>query len=414
MNTLLCPTALLLAACAVVARAAASDWYVAPSGAPTGQGTHEAPWDLESTLDGRQSVAAGDTVWILSGTYRHPDRDRSNLGYSVRLQGAAEKPIHVRAERGKRVTIDPGLAVGPPATHLWIRDLELVVSENLTKSRRFEESGSHPASYDRPHGGLNISAGAHCKYINLIIHDTAQGVSFWRGATDSELYGCIIYNNGWDAPDRGHGHAIYTQNETGIKTISDCIMTGGYGYTMHAYGSSRAYVDHYLAEGNICYDAGTFLIGGGRPSHDIKVIDNCLYNVNMQLGYSAPYNEDCEVRGNVIVNGGLTINRFKKVAKEENLVLHASDERPAERQSRVMVRPNRYDADRFHVIVFNWTRSPKVNLELGDYLKPGEEFRLMRPTEFFGEPVVESRFAESPISVTVSGEFAAFVLIRDP
>ena len=42
-------------------------------------------------------------------------------------------------------------------------------------------------------------------------------------------------------------------------------MTGGFGYSMHAYGSSRAYVDNYVAEGNIVYDAGQFLIGGGRP-----------------------------------------------------------------------------------------------------------------------------------------------------
>ena len=194
-------------------------------------------------MDGRQKIAPGDTLWLLGGTYKHPNRQRGNLGYNVRLAGRADQPIHVRAARGQRVTIDGGLAVQPPSAYLWIWDLELLVSENLTQSRRFEESGSHPTSYDRPHGGLNIYAGTGCKYINLVIHDNAQGVSFWSGATDSELHGCIIYDNGWDAPDRGHGHAIYTQNEKGVKTISDCIMTGGYGYTMHAYGSSRAFVD---------------------------------------------------------------------------------------------------------------------------------------------------------------------------
>ena len=88
--------------------------------------------------------------------------------------------------------------------------------------------------------------------------------------------------------DRGHGHAIYTQNEDGTKTVTDCIMTGGYGYTMHAYGSKRAYVDNYLIEGNIAYKANMFLIGGGRPSHDIRVLENYLYGVSMQIGYSAP------------------------------------------------------------------------------------------------------------------------------
>jgi hypothetical protein len=59
-------------------------------------------------------------------------------------------------------------------------------------------------------------------------------VSWWAESRDSERYGCLIYDNGWKAPDRGHGHAIYTQNNEGIKTIADCIMTGGYGYTLHA------------------------------------------------------------------------------------------------------------------------------------------------------------------------------------
>ncbi len=394
--------------------AAASQWYVAPGGTPSAQGTMDSPWDLESALDGRQKVAPGDTVWLLGGKYEHPNRDSSNLGFTVRLNGAEDKPIVVRAARGQRVSIDPGLAIQNPTSHLWIWDLELLVRENLVQSRRFEESGSHPKSYDRPHGGLNVYAGNDCKYINLIIHDTAQGVSFWSGATDSELYGCIIYDNGWDAPDRGHGHAIYTQNEKGIKTISDCIMTGGYGYTMHAYGSSRAYVDHYVAEGNICYDAGTFLIGGGRPSQDIKVLNNYLHNVSMQLGYSAPYNLDCEVRDNVIVNGGLTVNKFRQVVNEGNLILHQKDARPAGGSPRVIIRPNKYDADRFHVIIFNWRRSLQVDLDLSRMLNAGDAYRLLDPRNLFGTAVAAGSAEDKLISVPVAGEFAVLVLHRTP
>jgi hypothetical protein len=403
---------LVIAAC-LAARVAAAEWYVAPSGNASAPGTREAPWDIESTLDGRQDVAPGDTLWLLGGKYEHTNRQAGNLGYNVRLKGAEDKPIHVRAIPGAHVTIDPGLAIQNPSSYLWIWDLELLVRENLSQSRRFEESGSHPKSYDRPHGGLNVYAGTGCKYINLIIHDTAQGVSFWSGATDSELHGCIIYANGWDAPDRGHGHAIYTQNEKGVKTISDCIMTGGCGYTMHAYGSSRAFVDHYVAEGNICYDAGTFLIGGGRPSRDIQVADNYLCNVSMQIGYSAPFNEDCVVRDNVIVNGGLTINKFKQVVNERNLILRKSDPRPGDRPFRVEIRPNKYDPDRFHVVLFNWNRGPSVDLELGSVLNSGDAYRIMDPCKFSGEPITAGSFDGKPIPVCMEGEFAAFVLLRN-
>src|SRR5262249_21049126 len=157
------------------------------------------------------------------------------------------KPVHLRPAPGERATIDGGLLVQEPSAHLWVWDLEVLVSE--PQPTRPVGPGSHPKDFTRPMGGLNVYGGKHCQYINLVSHTTRQGVSWWVGSRDSELHGCIIYDNGWPATDRGHGHAIYTQNQEGTKTISDCIMTGGHGYTMHAYGSKRAYVDNYLIEG---------------------------------------------------------------------------------------------------------------------------------------------------------------------
>jgi hypothetical protein len=398
--------------------AIAADWYAAPTGTAAGAGTKDSPWDIDSALGGGQKIAPGDTLWLLGGAYKHPNRKPGQMGYTVRLAGAQDKPIHVRAARGQRVTIDGGITVNDPASWLWIWDLEILVSENLTKSRRFEEPGSHPKSYDRPHGGLNIYGGTGCKYINLVIHDNAQGVSFWSSATDSELYGCIIYDNGWDAPDRGHGHAIYTQNQKGTKTISDCIMTGGYAYTLHAYGSERAFVDNYHVEGNICYDGGQFLIGGGRPSRGIRVLNNYLYNVSMRLGYGAPYNEDCEVRHNVIAGGELNINKFKQVVSEDNLVLTRNAARPdriQESAAKIEIRPNRYDPNRVHIAIFNWSRTPTVALDLGhldNYLKSGDAYRLLNPRDVFGKPVVQRVYDGKPVAAPVNGEFAAFVLVK--
>ncbi len=404
----------------LVAQSDAAQWYVAPGGKPDAEGTKAAPWDLQSALAGQHPIAPGDTLWIAEGTYKHPDRSLESPGYTVRLAGEKDRPIHVRAGPpaarnavpGRRVTIDGGLRVEQPSTWLWIRDLEIIVSENLTVSRTLDEPGSHPKSYNRPWGGLHIYSGEGCKFINLVIHDNAQGISWWRGSTDSEVHGCIIYDNGWKAPDRGHGHAIYTQNQNGVKTISDCIMTGGFGYTMHAYGSSRAYVDNYLVEGNICYNGGTFLIGGGRPSRNIRVTTNCLYNLSMRIGYSAPENENCEIRDNLIVNGSLQINRYKQVVNEGNLVLGKNDPRPGDPAVRVGLRPNRYDPNRAHLAIFNWSGKPTVYVRPKSFLKSGDKYRLMDPRDFFGKPVLEGTFRGGTIRVPVAGEFAAFVLLK--
>jgi Right handed beta helix region len=394
-----------------VTAAEAAEWHVTTGGRPAGLGTVESPWDLASTLEGKRGVGPGDTVWIAGGTYRHPNRTFGAMGYEVRLAGTADQPVQIRARRGQRATIDGGLNVQPPSTGLWLRDLEIIVSENQTRSRRLEETGSSPQSYGRPWGGLNVYTGSDCRFINLVIHDNAQGVSWWAGSTGSELYGCIIYNNGWEAPDRGHGHAIYTQNKDGVKTISDCIMTGGYGYTLHAYGSSRADVDNYLVTGNIAYDGGPFLIGGGKPSRHIRVLTNVLHAVSMQLGYNAPSNEDCEVLGNLIVDGGLAINRYQTAVTKGNLVLPKDAPRP--RGDRVILRPNRYDPDRANLAVLNWESKANLRVEPGDFLDPGRTFRLLSPTNFYGQPVLSGVFDGKAITVPLRGEFAAFILMKD-
>jgi hypothetical protein len=397
---------LLLLGCGAFAHGA--EWHVSTNGAAANPGTEAAPWDISSALGGKQKVAAGDTVWIHCGTYKSATRQGS-MGYLVKLAGGEGRPVHVRAWKGDRVTIDGGLDVQAPASHLWLWDLEILVSEP-------RPAGPIPPdptyrNVNRPWGGLNVYGGDHCKFINLVVHDNCQGASWWAGSKESEMHGCIFYDNGWAGTDRGHGHAIYTQNKEGVKTISDCLFTGGYGYTLHAYGSSRADVDHYLVEGNVAWNAHTFLLGGGKPSHGIRLLTNFFYGVPVQLGYSAPTNDDCEVRGNSIANAGLTINRFGRVLKADNTVFGKNDPRPKTNQA--ILRPNKYEPRRANLVIFNWEGKATVTVDATGFLKAGESFRLLDPRGFFGKPVMVGKAAAPSITVPMSGEFGAFVLMRE-
>jgi len=393
-----------LSAVIAASTALAAEWYVGPEGKPTNAGTREAPWDIASALDGKHKVAPGDTLCLLAGTYRRRPKEL----FDVRLAGTAEKPIHVRPAPGARATIDGGIAVQAPSAHVWLWDLEIMVSE--PNPERIETPGSHPKDFTRPWGGLHMFGGKHCKYIHITIHDCRQGISCWKPETDCEIYGCVIYENGWLAPDRGHGHCIYTQNKDGVKTIANCILTCRYRgtCTMHAYGSSRAWVDNFLITDNIAYGLGRFLVGGGRPSRNIRVLRNCLHNVNMQIGYNAPYNEDCEVRDNIIANGGLSVNRFKKVVKQGNLVLPKGAKRPA--GARVVLLPSKYDPKRAHLAIYNWEGARQVSVPVAPFLKPGDAFRLYDPKGLFGKPVFEGKCGGETIAVPMNGEFAAFVV----
>ena len=270
-----------------------------PTGAPGNPGTRDAPWDLASALGGRQKVAPGDVIWVRGGTYKGK--------FQVKLVGRADVPVIVRAYPGE-ARHRPGrprrrrrarlarLALGPGAHRLGPRS---------RSGRR-----SKPGRPDRPPkgGGLDVNAGDDHKIIDLVIHDNVDnGIGWWAGSDGGEIHGCLIYRNGWKAPDRTHGHCIYTQNKDDVKTISNCILSVAPevgSYSIHAYGSSRAYVDNYLIEDNIVYGHGPFLVGGGRPSHGIRVLRNYLHGVAMRIGYGAE-NEDCEVRDNVLAGGAL-------------------------------------------------------------------------------------------------------------
>lgn len=401
-------TALLLATLASIASPAA-EWYVGPAGKPENSGSRESPWDIASALGGERKLSPGDTIYLLAGTYRR----RPKADFEVRLAGTEERPIHVRAVPGGRATIDGGLVVQEPSAHLWVRDLEILVSENFSMPREIDEPGSHPERYNRPWGGLHLHGGTGSRYINLVIHDCAQGISAWVGAKDVEIYGCLIYENGWKAPDRGHGHAIYTQNRDGIKTIRHSILSAKYpgSYTLHAYGSARAYVDNYVVEENIAYGEGPFLVGGGRPSRNIRVAGNVLSGVSLRVGYDAPHNESCEVRDNVIAGGRLDIVRYRSAVNEGNVVRSEGDERP--REPLVRWFPNRYDPTRAHLAVFTWRKEEAVTIDAEPFLSPGQRFRLMDPRAVFASPVHEGVCEGRRITVPAGSAFRAFVAFKD-
>jgi hypothetical protein len=383
-----------------------TEWYVGPNGKPENPGTREAPWDIASSLGGQQKVKSGDTIFLLEGTYKR----WPNELFEIRLVGTEESPIHVRPAPGSRARIDGGLSVQSPSAHIWVRDLEIFVSE--PRPEKPVSPGSSPADLKRPWGGLHMHGGKNCKYINLIIHNCNQGISCWKGEIDPEIYGCIIYDNGWLGTDRGHGHCIYTQNEDGVKTISNCIMSCLYDgtYTMHAYGSERAYVDNFLVEQNICYDKGPFLIGGGRPSRNIRVFSNYLCDVGMRIGYNAPYNENCEVRDNIVVNGGLEIVKYRQAVQRDNLIVGRNQTRPA--GAKTILLPNRFDPNRAHLAVYDFGGQKQIEVSTAPFLKTGDAFHLMDPKNLFGDPVARGECRANAIRVSMKGEFAVFVVLK--
>jgi len=79
------PSVLFLLLLLAASRCAAGQWYIGPDGKADNAGTQEHPWDIASALDGKQKVAAGDTIYLLEGTYKR----RPNELVEIRLVGTA-------------------------------------------------------------------------------------------------------------------------------------------------------------------------------------------------------------------------------------------------------------------------------------------------------------------------------------
>ena len=286
------------------------EWYAAPNGTSDASGTQRAPRDLASVLAGDGDVKPGDTVWLTPGDYHAPKKDGKRQAFVSELTGTADRPIVLRAMPGERVRLDGWLEV--KGAHTWYWGFEIADSTYTNKTK--EGVAGH---------GTSVTVfGRSTRFINLDVHDGAMGFGCWAPAVDCEIYGCLIHDFGYNAADRGHGHAIYTQNEKGTKRIVDNIMFRGFGWNVHVYGQ-QGQVRGYHVEGNICFSAGTrvrgqvtdnILVSGYLPADDITLADNCCYHPGGEPDrgarwrpcvrvdcYRATVNGTCLIRDNVIM-----------------------------------------------------------------------------------------------------------------
>ena len=136
--------------------------------------------------------------------------------------------------------------------------------------------------------------------INMVVHDTSQGVLTGESATGRPHLRTLFYYNGYDAPDRGHGHGIYAQNlGSTTKQIYDNIIFQQFGWGIHAYAEG-GHLDNLDFQGNISFNNGglsgswhaNILVGGTQKSAtNPKLISNYTYNADYasknDLGYAA-------------------------------------------------------------------------------------------------------------------------------
>ena len=154
------------------------------------------------------------------------------------------------------------------------------------------------------------------------------------GSRRGEIYGCLIFNNGWKGPEQGHGHGIYAQNKTGEKRLIDNVVFNQFGYGIHCYGTSNAFLRGFRIEGNAGFNNGclhkksehnpAIFVGGGTPVQDLTIFRNFIFGGTMRCGYASDLsNRDVTITENFI-NGSLSVSNFQKITATGNTII-ASD-----------------------------------------------------------------------------------------
>jgi len=267
---------LLLALCGACE---ANTWYVSPAGSPVGNGTINNPWDLQTALNQPPSVQPGDLIYMLGGTYSTANYN----GFQNNLKGSASAPIIVRNYPGERAQID-GLinayALYDSGSYTWWWGIEFM------SSNTFRITGQ---TYGWSAVGIYMT-GSGNKYINCVVHDTQGGFYGYNASPNDEIYGNMIYYNGFAGSDRNHGHNIYLQNITGMKWVTDNIDFDAADEGMQIYGSGNADVIGFDVEGNAVFNNSSWpsatvsypgthytynmLIAGGAIRQDIVTENN--------------------------------------------------------------------------------------------------------------------------------------------
>lgn len=293
-------------------------FYAAPNGSAAGDGSINNPWDLQTALDPNDNVIfPGATIWLRGGVYRLPTSSRQ---FFSTLRGSATDPIKVASYPGEWAVIDGNVSYSTAKNktmivthgmHTWYMNFEITNTE--TSNRKINIPSSNP---NERRGNAIDDFGKFNKYINLVIHDTGQGIGSWATAENSEYYGNIVYNNGWDAPDRKHGHGNYIQNNVGTKIIEHNMFFNNFEMNSQTGGSSAA------AAINLSFFENTFSNGGmawrGPVMRNFRAIGNKFYGSKLKVGDEvSPSYESAEVRDNYAM-GGAQLFEFSSLVTFEN------------------------------------------------------------------------------------------------
>lgn len=269
------------------------NYYASPTGTATAPGTSASPWDLQTALNKTTLITAGKTLCLKGGTYRGKYRStligatvRSAPGEWAKIDGyktttltaainatqtsftiadasvidlSVSKDISIDREvfeingiDGNNITHCFRPASGtlggvssphPAGATVVVGGTVFFVSGNNSVYQDFEIMSSNPGRNSGLNPGVTQGDGIKVngngnKFVNLVVHDTLDGITSGPASSNSEFYGCLTYNNGQTSVGQG----LYLINNAGYSRVYETVALNNFGNGAQYFSQTQGYV----------------------------------------------------------------------------------------------------------------------------------------------------------------------------
>jgi parallel beta-helix repeat protein len=420
-------------------------YYVSATAQPGGLGSMDQPWSLATALGGANgSLQPGDTVWLRGGTYQG--------AFRTALEGTPGQWIVFRQYPGERATIDGTLRAEGAYLAFW--GFEIMQStpstyglEANTKHGRFinlvvHDAGTEGISFWTP--GVDGELYGCIVYNNGTHENHDHGVYVHNEAGTKVLADNVFFNN------LAAGIQVYASHKNPvIRNVriegNVAFNNGSISSTVPAHSNlivnAQVPTEGMVAIGNLLYFSGADGVNlslgtyASANNRDITVQDNYVVGGRIGLQMVEPW-QRALVTGNTFVGGRDLVDvggagldrsytwsantwvgdssapswRFDRRRYGWNAWRQASGLGETDRmvtgpprQTRVFVRPNRYERGRAHLVIFNWGRRAEVPVDVSQVLRPGDRYEVRSVQALFGPPLVSGVSHGDSILVPMDG-----------
>ncbi|HET8763015.1 MAG TPA: hypothetical protein VFM12_06330, partial [Gemmatimonadales bacterium] len=143
-------------------------------------------------------------------------------------------------------------------------------------------------------------------------------------------------------------------------------------------------------------------VGGSVPATGIVFTGNYTYRSDggqtVELGYGSTSNGSLTYTGNYLV-GRVDLHNWSPLTQGNNTIMTLASHPSA---TQVFVRPNKYEAGRANVIVYNWGQAGAVSADLSGVLQGGDAYEIRNAQDFYGSPVASGTFSGGSVTIPLS------------